>query len=33
VRLDEVHLNAKGADEFSRLLAARVLEVEYAAGN
>jgi hypothetical protein len=32
VRLDEAHLNAKGADEFSRLLAARLLKTEYAAG-
>jgi hypothetical protein len=33
VRLDEGHLNARGADEFSRLLAARLLETEYAPGN
>jgi lysophospholipase L1-like esterase len=32
VRLDEGHLNAKGADEFSRLLAARFLETEHAPG-
>jgi hypothetical protein len=32
VRLDEGHLNAKGADEFSRLLAARLLETEHAPG-
>jgi hypothetical protein len=33
VRLDEAHLNARGADEFSRLLAARLLQTEDAAGN
>jgi len=31
-RLDETHLNAKGADEFSRLLATRLLETEHAPG-
>jgi hypothetical protein len=33
MRLDEGHLNARGADEFSRLLAARLLETERAPGN
>jgi hypothetical protein len=33
LRLDEGHLNASGADEFSRLLAARLLESERAPGN
>jgi hypothetical protein len=31
-RLDEAHLNAKGAHQFSRLLAARLLETEDGAG-
>jgi hypothetical protein len=33
MRLDEGHLNSTGADEFSRLLAARLLETESAPGN